>query len=136
MITNILIINKAWAEANNASRPVDRRRGIENAASFRANGTGPFRVRERQPGVRTVLGVHTRWWGQRESNLDEVVFLPIANDGTRVAALLTGEVDVIDPVPLQDMVRVKAAPGLSVRQTPESRIVFLGSSQKTENKAR
>lgn len=132
VITNILIINKAWAEANNASRPVDRRRGIENAASFRANGTGPFRVRERQPGVRTVLGVHTRWWGQRESNLDEVVFLPIANDGTRVAALLTGEVDVIDPVPLQDMVRVKAAPGLSVQQTPESRIVFLGFDQKRD----
>lgn len=132
VITNILIINKAWAEANNASRPVDRRRGIENAASFRANGTGPFRVRERQPGVRTVLGVHARWWGQRESNLDEVVFMPIANDSTRVAALLTGEVDVIDPVPLQDMARVKATPGLGVLQTPESRIVFLGFDQKRD----
>ena len=132
VITNILIINKAWAEANNAVRPVDRRRGIENAASFRANGTGPFRVRERQPGVRTVLGLHARWWGQPETNLDEVVFVPIANDGTRVAALLTGEVDVIDPVPLQDMARVKAAPGLAVQQTPESRIVFLGFDQKRD----
>lgn len=132
VITNILIINKAWVETNNASRPVDRRRGIENAASFRANGTGPYRVRERQPGVRTVLGVHARWWGQRESNLDEIVFVPIANDGTRVAALLTGEVDVIDPVPLQDMARVTAAPGLGVQQTPESRIVFLGFDQKRD----
>lgn len=132
VITNILIVNKAWAEANNASRPVDRRRGIENAASFRANGTGPFRVRERQPGVRTVLGVHARWWGKRESNLDEIVFVPISNDSTRVAALLTGEVDVIDPVPLQDMARVNAAPGLGVQQTPESRIVFLGFDQKRD----
>jgi peptide/nickel transport system substrate-binding protein len=132
VITNILIVSKTWAEANNALRPVDRRRGIENAASFKANGTGPFRVRERQPGVRTVLGAHPRWWGRRESNLDEVVFVPIANDGTRVAALLAGEVDVIDPVPLQDMARVKAAPGLGVQQTPESRIVFLGFDQKRD----
>jgi peptide/nickel transport system substrate-binding protein len=132
VITNILIVSKAWAEANNALRPVDRRRGIENAASFKANGTGPFRVRERQPGVRTVLGAHARWWGRRESNLDDIVFLPIANDGTRVAALLSGEVDVIDPVPLQDMARVKAAPGLGVQQTPESRIVFLGFDQKRD----
>ena len=132
VITNILIVSKAWAEANNALRPVDRRRGIENAASFKANGTGPFRVRERQPGVRTVLGVHARWWGSRQSNLDEIVFVPIANDATRVAALLSGEVDVIDPVPLQDMARVKAAPGLQVQQTPESRIVFLGFDQKRD----
>ena len=55
LLTNALIMNRAWAEANQAARPVDRRRGIENAASFRANGTGPFGVRERQPGTRTVL---------------------------------------------------------------------------------
>jgi len=98
VITNILIMSKKWAEDNNATRPVDRRRGIENAASFRANGTGPFRVRERQPGVRTVISVHAPWWGKRESNLDQIEFIPISNDATRVAALLTGEVDVIDPV--------------------------------------
>ena len=55
LLTNVLIMNRAWAVANQAARPVDRRRGIENAASFRANGTGPFGVRERQPGTRTVL---------------------------------------------------------------------------------
>ena len=62
LITNILIMNKAWCEANNATKPVDRRRGIENAASFRTNGSGPFRVRERQPGIRTVLGRNPLWW--------------------------------------------------------------------------
>jgi len=132
VITNILIMSKKWAEDNNATRPVDRRRGIENAASFRANGTGPFRVRERQPGVRTVISVHAPWWGKRESNLDQIEFIPISNDATRVAALLTGEVDVIDPVPLQDMARVQATSGLLVRQTPESRIVFLGFDQKRD----
>jgi peptide/nickel transport system substrate-binding protein len=132
VITNILILNKAWAEANNATRPVDRRKGVENAASFRANGTGPFRVRERQPGVRTVLGTNLRWWSPRTTALEEVVFMPIANDSTRVAALLSGEVDMIDPVPLQDIARVKAGRGLSVLQSPESRIVFLGFDQKRD----
>ena len=61
LITNILIMNKAWAEANNASKPVDRRKGIENAASFKANGTGPYRVRERQPSVRTVISRNAQW---------------------------------------------------------------------------
>jgi peptide/nickel transport system substrate-binding protein len=132
VITNILILNKQWAETNNATRPVDRRRGLENAASFKANGTGPFRVRERQPGVRTVITRHSNWWGRHETNIDEVVFMPIANDGTRVAALVTGEVDLIDPVPLQDIQRVKERQGRAILQSPEARIIFLGFDQQRE----
>ena len=132
LITNILILSKQWAEQNSAEKPVDRRRGIENAASFRANGTGPYRVRERQPSVRTVISRYAGWWGKMEGNVDEIVFLPITNDGTRVAALLSGEVDLIDPVPLQDMERVKVRPGLKVTQAPESRIIFLGFDQSRD----
>jgi peptide/nickel transport system substrate-binding protein len=108
LLTNVLIMNRKWAETNQATRPVDRRKGIENAASFRANGTGPFRVRERQPSARTVLQRSPIWWNRFETNLDEVVFLPIENNATRVAALFSGEVDVIDPVPLQDIARVNS----------------------------
>jgi peptide/nickel transport system substrate-binding protein len=126
LITNILILNKAWCEANNATKPVDRRRGTENAASFRTNGTGPFRVRERQPGVRTVLGRSPLWWDKLESNLDEVIFTPIGNDGTRVAALVSGDVDVIDPLPLQDTRRLRTLPTLKVQEGPESRVIFFG----------
>lgn len=132
LITNILMLNKAWCEANNATKPVDRRRGIENAASFRTNGTGPFRVRERQPGVRTVLGRNPLWWDRLESNLDEVIFIPIGNDSTRVAALVSGDVDVIDPLPLQDTRRLRAMPALKVQEGPESRVIFLGFDQKRD----
>ena len=55
LITHWAIMSKKWCEDNQATKPVDRRKGIENAASFRANGTGPFRVRERQPSVRTTF---------------------------------------------------------------------------------
>ena len=78
LITNILIMNKAWAEANNASKPVDRRKGIENAASFKANGTGPYRVRERQPSVRTVISRNAQWWDKPEGNIGLGVLVSIS----------------------------------------------------------
>jgi peptide/nickel transport system substrate-binding protein len=61
-----------------------------------------------------------------------VIFLPIANDATRVAALASGEVDLIDPVPLQDVPRLKASPALKVVQGPETRVIFLGFDQKRD----
>ena len=112
---------------------MDRRKGIENAASFRANGTGPYRLRERQPNVRTVFVRNGNYWGKIEGNVQEVIFTPIGNDATRVAALLSGEVDVMEPVPVQDIDRVNAsanAQGACVG--PELRTIFLGMDQKRD----
>ena len=36
---------KKWCEENRAVQPVDKRKGTENTASFKANGTGPYRLR-------------------------------------------------------------------------------------------
>ena len=127
-----LMMSKKWCEANQATKPVDRRKGIENAASFRANGTGPFRVRERQPSVRTTFSRNGNYWGKIDGNVDEVVFTPIGNDSTRVAALLSGEIDIMDPVPVQDVARVNANPNLKVLQGPELRVIFLGMDQKRD----
>src|SRR5215208_5239217 len=102
LLYRVNIMSKKWCETNNAVKPVDRRKGIENAASFRANGTGPYRVRERQPGVRTTFVRNGNYWGKVDGNVDEVIFNVIGNDSTRVAALLSGEIDVMEPVPLQD----------------------------------
>ena len=49
------IMSKAWCEKNNATEPVDVRKGKENAATLKANGTGPFMLKSREVGVRTVL---------------------------------------------------------------------------------
>jgi peptide/nickel transport system substrate-binding protein len=130
--TALAMMSKKWCEANRTETPVDRRKGIENAASFKANGTGPYRLRERQPSTRTVLVRNLGWWGKNEGNVDEVIFTPIGNDATRVAALLSGEVDVIEPVPLQDVERVSAAGNLAVLQGPELRTIFLGMDQKRD----
>src|SRR5205085_8797342 len=107
-------------------------KGIENAASFRANRTGPYRVRERQPGVRTVFVRNGNYWGKIDGNVDEVLFTPIGNDATRVAALLSGEIDVMEPVPLQDVERVKSSGKFTVLQGPELRTIFLGMDQKRD----
>ena len=132
VISLVYIMNKSWCEANKAEKPVDRRKGIENAASFRTNGTGPFRTKERQPATRTVLVRNFNYWGKVEGNVDEVIFTPIGNDATRVAALLSGEIDVMEPVPLQDVERLKAGANVKVMQGPELRTIFLGMDQKRD----
>lgn len=132
VISLVYIMSKKWAETNQATRPVDRRKGVENAASFRANGTGPFRLRERQPNVRTTFVRNGNYWGKVEGNVQEVVFTPIGNDATRVAALLSGEIDVMEPVPVQDIDKVNASANAKVLAGPELRTIFLGMDQKRD----
>jgi len=126
------IMSKKWCETNQATKPVDRRKGIENAASFRANGTGPYRVRERQPNVRTTFVRNGNYWGKIEGNVDEVIFNVIGNDATRVSALISGEIDVMEPVPVQDVERLKGDSKLKILQGPELRVIFLGMDQKRD----
>jgi peptide/nickel transport system substrate-binding protein len=129
VVTNWYMMSRKWAEENKAVQPVDKRKGVENTASFKANGTGPYRVRSREPGVRTVLQRNPGWWGKPEGNVEEVIFTPIANASTRVAALLSGEIDVMEPVPVQDVARVAAGANTKVMQGPELRTIFLGMDQ-------
>jgi peptide/nickel transport system substrate-binding protein len=132
VLTGVYIMSKKWCETNQATRPVDRRKGIENAASFRANGTGPYRLRERQPNVRTTFVRNGNYWGKIEGNAQEVIFTPIGNDATRVAALLSGEIDVMEPVPVQDIDRVNGSPNTKALVAPELRTIFLGMDQKRD----
>ena len=86
-------------------------------------------VKERQPDVRTVLVAHKDWWGHKagmnEGNLTEVVLLPIKSNATRLAALLSGEVDfVLDP-PTQDVARLRADPGVKVIEGGELRVQYV-----------
>ena len=132
VLTFFYVMSKQWSEENQATRPVDRRKGIENAASFRANGTGPYRLRERQPNVKTTFVRNGSYWGKIEGNVVNVEYTPIGNDSTRVAALLSGQVDVIEPVPVQDVARINASGKTKVLQGPELRTIFLGMDQKRD----
>src|SRR5512140_413241 len=132
MFVRWMIMPKKWCIDNKAERPVDKRKGVENVASFKANGTGPFRVKSRDPGTRTVLVRNAGYWDKLETNIDEVIFTPIANPSTRVAALLSGEIDMMEPVPVQDVARINASGSATVLQGPELRTIFLGMDQKRD----
>jgi len=132
VLSTVMIMSKKWCIENKAEKPVDRRKGIENTASFKANGTGPFKLRERQPDVRTTFVRNNDYWGKIEGNVQEVVFTPIANPATRVAALISGQVDVMEPIPVQDIPRVNASPNARAVVGPELRTIFLGMDQKRD----
>jgi peptide/nickel transport system substrate-binding protein len=129
VITNWYIMSKAWCEKNKATQPVDKRKGTENTASFQANGTGPYRLRSRDPNIRTTLQRNASYWGKIEGNVQEAIFTPIGNNSTRVAALLSGEIDMMEPVPVQDIARISGDKNLKVMQAPELRTIFLGMDQ-------
>jgi peptide/nickel transport system substrate-binding protein len=131
-ITSTYMMSKSWSEANQAAKPASVKGKIENFASTNTNGTGPFKIKSRQAGVRTVLEPHAGWWDKPAHNLTEVVFTPIQADATRVAALLSGEVDMVYPVPQQDVARIKSTGQHDVLQGNELRTIFLNMDQKRD----
>jgi peptide/nickel transport system substrate-binding protein len=123
------IMDKKWCEANNAVAPTPVAATTPSYASLHENGTGPFVIESHQPGVKTVFKPFAGWWGKPEHNLKEIDFTSIGSDATRVAALLSGDVDVIEPVPIQDIQRVNSSPNATVMTGPELRTIFLGMDQ-------
>jgi peptide/nickel transport system substrate-binding protein len=126
--TNLLIMSKAWCEAHNATEPVTIGKE-DNYALHNAMGTGPFTLVSREPDRKTVVEKNPLWWDKPEHNLDRVEFNVIASAPTRVAALLSGEMDMIYTVPPQDIARIKQTEGLKILQTPELRTIYLGFNQ-------
>src|SRR6266851_4727323 len=123
------IMPKGWAEKNGAIKVAAVSKKEENYATYHTNGTGAFMVTKREPDVRTVAVPNPNWWNKPEHNLTEVEFSVIKSDATRVAALLSGEVDMVYTVPIQDVERVNATAHRKVLQGPEMRTIFLGMDQ-------
>ena len=122
--TNLLIMSKAWCEAHNAAEPAFIGKD-DNYALHNAMGTGPFRLVSREPDRKTVVEKNDGWWDKPEHNLDRVEFNVISSAPTRVAALLSGEVDMIYSVPPQDIARIRQTDGLKLLETPELRTIYL-----------
>ncbi|MBJ3763873.1 ABC transporter substrate-binding protein [Maribius pontilimi] len=122
-IANWMMVDSGWAAANDTTRP-DKDQG--NYATLNANGTGAFRVTDRQPGLQTVLEPFDGWWGEAEHNITKATFTPIQNPATAVAALISGDVDFINPVPIQDAERLDGRDGVKVIKGIEARVIMLG----------
>jgi peptide/nickel transport system substrate-binding protein len=131
-LDSISIMSKAWAEKHKVQRPLDFKNKEESYASFNANGTGPYLLVSRQPGIKTTFKRNPNWWGRFDGNVQEIVFTPIANDATRLAALISGEIDfVLDPAP-RDIARLRSVSGVKVIDGPENRVIFIGMDQQRD----
>lgn len=86
-------------------------------------------LKDRQPGLTTTLAPFDGWWDEAEHNITEATFTPIDNPATAVAALLSGDVDMINPVPIQDAARVGERDGTKVIRGIEARVIMLGFGQ-------
>jgi peptide/nickel transport system substrate-binding protein len=123
-LTNIFIFDKEWLSANNSELPTDAGKGVEGYATHNANGTGPFKVESRRPDAKTVFVANPGWWDRPKHNLTRIELIPIASAPTRVAALLSNEINFTNVAPLQDLPRLEKAEGVKVLQTTELRTVF------------
>lgn len=118
----VAIMSKAWSEKHGVTKAQDFNAKQETYAVRHANGTGPMRLERYEPDVRTVLKRHPGWWGwadQRSGNLEQVNFITIRADATRLAALASGEVDLVLDPPYQDVTRLKADPRVALQQTAD-----------------
>jgi peptide/nickel transport system substrate-binding protein len=123
------IIDKEWATANNAVTPQNVGGKEENYLTRHANGTGPFTMISHEAGVKTTFKPNPNWWGEKKHNLTSVTYTPVGQDATRVAALLSGQVNMAYPIPVQDQARVNSASNASVLIGPELRTIFIGMDQ-------
>jgi peptide/nickel transport system substrate-binding protein len=128
-LTELRIMSKAWAEKNKSTEPKDIKTKDESFAHRNAMGTGPFVVDSWQPDQKLVLKRNPNWWGKLEGNLTEIVYTPVKQEATRVAAILSGEVDMVLDPNLQDLGRIRSTPNLKVLDGAENRTIFLGMDQ-------
>jgi peptide/nickel transport system substrate-binding protein len=131
-LTELRMMDKDWSEKNKSVEPKDIKSKEENHAHRNANGTGPFMLKSWDQDVKLVLAKNPAWWGKMDGNVDEIVYSPIKSEATRVAALLSGEVDmVLDPSPA-DLARLRSASNLKVLDGAENRTIFFGMDQFRE----
>jgi peptide/nickel transport system substrate-binding protein len=130
--TGFGVMSKAWCEKNNAAQAADMIKNEENFATRNAMGTGPFMLKERRAGEITVLVPNPTWWDKPVHNLTEVIFKPVANAATRIAALKAGDIDMTYEVPPADTDNLKKDSNIKVMEGPETRVVFLGWDQERD----
>lgn len=102
----------------------------DSFASRNVSGTGPFIVTEREQGVKMVFDRFDGYWDTAsKGNVDKIVLTPIKEDPTRVAALLSGDVDFIAPVPPTDLKRIDENDGTDLITMPGTRIITFQMNQ-------
>ena len=109
-------MSKAWCEKNRATKPQNYTQKEDMITARQANGTGPVHAEgaraRREDGARrrTRTGGASRTAASRATPTRSI-YTPIVSDATRVAALISGEVDLVNDPPPQDVPRLAQTPG-------------------------
>lgn len=105
--------------------------GYSFANTALPSGTGPFRCTFREHGVRLVMDRFADYWDKKSpGNVDQIILTPIKEEATRVAALLSGGVDFIYPVPPQDFSRIEKDPNVNLVTFTGGRIITVQMNEK------
>jgi peptide/nickel transport system substrate-binding protein len=136
-MTRVMIMDRGWSEANRAAVPQNFAQREETFTVRNANGTGPYVIRTRDAESRTVMVRNPTWWGlnggsDSRGNVTEYHHITLTSDATRVAALLSGEVDFVHVVPVQDVARIGRDQRLRVLEGQENRTVWIGMRQDVD----
>ncbi len=137
-IIDFRIMSKTWAEKNNSTKVQDYKAKEENFASRNVNGTGGYRITGWNPDTRVTMTNNDKWWAKKDGNVTAVNYTPVKADATRVAALFSGEIDLLTDLPTQDVAKLRTDPKLKVVDGPEVRTIYIamdmGSDElKTSN---
>jgi peptide/nickel transport system substrate-binding protein len=130
-LADVAIMSKAWAQAHAVTEPTDfvgARQ--ETYASRHASGTGPFVLESFEPRGGWVMVRNPNWWGTAEypHNVDRIVHVPRV-DPANVAALLDGEIDLLQTVPYWALPQIRNRPELRVTHKPKLLTFFFGLDQ-------
>ncbi len=94
-------------------------------------GTGPYKFVSWKRGAEIVLERNDDYWGDKPA-WERVVYRPITNPAARVAALLAGDVDLIEDPPTDDLPNLKQNKDLHVQETPSVRVIYVALVQGDE----
>ena len=130
-MTNFRIVSRAWAVKNKVEKPQNFNAREETYATRNANGTGPYMLKRWDPDSRTVLVANPSYWGRR-GNVDEAHYLTVATAATRMAGLISGEIDIVIDPALQDIEKLRRTPGIVIGQSVGTLAQYISFNFKHE----
>src|SRR5512140_1453347 len=122
---NLRLMSRAWCAKHHVEKPQDYKAKEESYAARNANGTGPFKLVRWETDVKTVMTANDKYYG-KHGNVTEATYFVVGSAATRVAALISGDMDFVPDPALQDLDRLRGNPAVKVEQAMGSGTQFLG----------
>ncbi|HEY4998988.1 MAG TPA: ABC transporter substrate-binding protein, partial [Usitatibacter sp.] len=124
-LTNLRVMSKAWCVKHHVEKPLNFNAKEETFATRNTNGTGPYMLKEWDVDVKTILVANPSYWGRR-GNVTQAQYLVVGSGATRVAGLISGELDFVVDAGVQDIERLSRMPDIRIAQGEGLGAQYLG----------